>query len=135
MTVRDDAGLFVLKCDDCSVETTNTTINDLIVSAAMARWKVFNDPDHGVQHFCPSCGQKTEHELAALLRNDLRSHSHGGRLLPAKSDESFSMSLDDVVSDQAAHRAGNVVPDQDVINRKVKEDGEFAFGFSLEDDD
>lgn len=135
MTIREDNFNFVLQCDDCSLETANTTIDLLMTSAALARWKVINDPDHGVQHICAMCGTKTEHELATLLRTGVRSHVQDERLLTAKPEEGFSLDLDSIVADQAATRGSNLMPNPDVVKRKVAEDGEFTFGFSLDDED
>ena len=137
MSIKDDNGCFVMACDDCKLETQNFTMTDLLVNAAMGRWKVFNDPDLGVQHYCQGCGTKTEHELATLLRTQLV--ASGMRvpeeLVPETGDAGgFSLSLDDVVVGQAEERKHNVMPSASVVERKVKEDGQFTFGLDLEDE-
>lgn len=137
MTVREENSAIVLKCDDCSQETQNLSMNDLLVNAAMARWKVINDPDHGVQHFCQVCGQKTDHELAVMLRTELQ---RSGVNVPMQLDDEdgdagFSMNLDDEVVSNAKARAGRLVPDMGAVNQTVKQKGEYSFGFNLEDDD
>lgn len=137
MTVREENLTLVIKCDDCGVETQNLDMNNLLVNAAMAKWKVINDPDHGVQHFCASCGGKTEHELAVTLRQELQ---RSGVNVPMQLDDDagdagFSLNLDDEVAGNAKARAGRIVPDMDAVKEKVKEKGEFSFGFNLEDDD
>lgn len=136
MTLRDDNGTFVLECDDCKAETQNTTLNDLLVNSALARWKVHNDPDFGVQHFCSQCGQKVEHELAILLRTELKRNGIDVPLdLGGDTGNTFSLSLDDVVVEQANARAGRVVPDMGVVNKAVATKGEFKFSVDLEEDE
>ncbi len=137
MTINENSIGLELKCDDCGQNTTNTGMNDLLVNAAMARWKVINDPDHGVQHFCQMCGQKTEHELAITLRQELQ---RNGVNLPMQLDDDagdagFSLNLDDEIVENAKARAGRIVPDMGAVNESVKQKGEYSFGFNLEDDD
>lgn len=137
MTVREENAAIVLKCDDCGMDTQNTSMNDLLVNAAMARWKVINDPDHGVQHFCQVCGQKPDHELAVTLRSELQ---RSGVNVPMQLDDDagdagFSMNLDAAIEDNAKARAGRMVPDMGAVKETVKQKGEYTFGFNLEDDD
>lgn len=137
MTVREENSALVIKCDDCGLETQNLDMHNLLINAAMARWKVINDPDHGVQHFCASCGAKTDHELAVTLRQELQ---RSGVNVPMQLDDDagdagFSLNLDDEIVGNAKARAGRIVPDMDVVKETVKQKGEFSFGFNLEDDD
>jgi hypothetical protein len=136
VTISEKSSVLELECDDCGVTTQNTTMTDLLVNSAMAKWKVFTDPDHGVQHFCQVCGQKSDHELAWTLRQELQNNGISVPMdLGDEESTGFGFSLDDEVEANAKARAGRLVPDMGAVDAKVKEKGEYSFGFSLEDDE
>ena len=102
MTVAVEPGNCCITCDECGNHLANTSLEHLMVNAGMARWKVFNDPEQGVKHYCKACGNLPQYELAIALRSHVNFKDVGIRGDSGSSDATGL--LDDIVVSAAKAR-------------------------------